>query len=318
MGRQGSRDFAEEYVDINGIKQYFLHYPAANSEVMLVIHGGPGQSEAAFAYYVEPQDPSYTAVYYDQRGAGKTLRKNPTDGSDVTFQTLFEDLAETVRYLKQKYQRDKIIIQGHSWGSVLGLLYAHQHPEDVLFYVGAGQVVDYIRGERIILEELKRLAAGDSRSYRALEKLEDRLLSAKDFLSAQNGLMLMKIKKKYGLGIDFRRVSRIAMKSPVFGLADMLAMIKAQKLIGQLYDFLSSFSALEITEFKIPVYCIHGKNDGQVPLSLAKEYLESLTAPDKGFYQIANAGHICSLDNPIDCHAAIKSITGRFGSMPKT
>jgi pimeloyl-ACP methyl ester carboxylesterase len=70
------KNFFEEYVPINGIRQYFLHYPASDGEVMLVIHGGPGQSEVPFAYYAEPEPAVYTAVYYDQRGAGKTLREH--------------------------------------------------------------------------------------------------------------------------------------------------------------------------------------------------------------------------------------------------
>ncbi|MDR0500165.1 MAG: hypothetical protein LBG97_02815 [Coriobacteriales bacterium] len=69
--------YFEEYVSINEIQQYFLHYPCSDGEVMLIIHGGPGQSEASFAYYVEPNPPVYTTVYYDQRGAGKTIQKKP-------------------------------------------------------------------------------------------------------------------------------------------------------------------------------------------------------------------------------------------------
>jgi pimeloyl-ACP methyl ester carboxylesterase len=56
---------------------------------MLVIHGGPGQSEAHFAYLLEEDSRALTTVYYDQRGAGKTLLKNPTKGDDVTFDQLF-------------------------------------------------------------------------------------------------------------------------------------------------------------------------------------------------------------------------------------
>jgi pimeloyl-ACP methyl ester carboxylesterase len=309
------RTFIEEYVDINGIKQYFLHYPSSVGEIMLVIHGGPGQSEASFAYYVESEPAVCTVVYYDQRGAGKTLRKNPTDGSDVTFQMLFADLGETVQYLKQKYQKDKIIIQGHSWGSVLGLLYVHRHPDDVLFYIGAGQVVNYVKGEKITFGKLKRLAEGDRRDYQLLEKFENELSSAKDYLSAQ--MRLMKIKKKYGLGIDSARVMRIAMKSPVFGFADALAMRKAQKLISQLIDFLFVFSASEITEFGLPVYFIHGENDGQIPISQVKEYFDSLTAPDKGFYPIANAGHVCTADNLNGVLSVMSEILCRFEQLPK-
>ena len=70
--------FREEYVRINGIAEYLLHYPAGpDAPVILQIHGGPGAPESVFAYLVESFERRYTIVYYDQRGAGKTLKKNP-------------------------------------------------------------------------------------------------------------------------------------------------------------------------------------------------------------------------------------------------
>jgi pimeloyl-ACP methyl ester carboxylesterase len=276
---------------------------------MLIIHGGPGQSEASFAYYVEPVPSVYTTVYYDQRGAGKTLQKNATDGEDVTFETLFEDLVETVRYLKRKYQKEKIIIQGHSWGAILGPRYAYQFPEDVLFYIGAAQVIDYVHGERINIEKLKRLAAGNERSYRTIEAIERKLDSAKGLSDIKD---LNRINSKYGLSINFKKVSRIAMKSPVLGFADVLAMIRAQKRNIHLLDFLSTFSATTMTDFRVPVYFIHGENDGQVPISQVKDYYENITAPDKGFFPIAGAGHISAVDNLDGVLAAMGEIQGQF------
>ncbi|MDR0500164.1 MAG: alpha/beta hydrolase [Coriobacteriales bacterium] len=239
----------------------------------------------------------------------KQYKKNPTDGEDVTFETLFEDLVETVRYLKRKYQKEKIIIQGHSWGTILGLRYAHQFTEDVLFYIGAGQVIDYMHGERINLQKMKRLAAGSERSYRTIEAIERKLDSAKGYLPVKD---LNKIKKKYGLGINFMKVSRIAMKSPVFGFTDVLAMIRAQKQNVHLLNFLSTFSAMKMTNFRVPVYFIHGENDGQVPISQVKDYFETITAPDKGFFSITCAGHISAVDNLDGVLAAMGEIQGRF------
>ncbi|MDR2492037.1 MAG: alpha/beta hydrolase [Coriobacteriales bacterium] len=302
----------EEYVAINGIQQYLLHFPCRGGEIMLVLHGGPGQSATPFAHHAEPPVPVCHAVYYDQRGTGKTLRKNPTKGSDVTAEKLLEDLAATVEYLKHAYQKDKIIIHGHSWGSVLGLLYAHQHPENVLFYIGSGQVVDCLQGERITLKKLKQLACDDARDQETLSELEDGLADAKDFLLHAG--TLMKLKKKHGLGISTKNVVRIALRSPVFGIADVRALFRAQKLSIHLLDFLSAFSAWEITELNTPAYFIHGENDGQIPIEQVMEYFDGLVAPDKGFYPIADAGHICVADNLKGVLCALSEIQGRFSS----
>ena len=109
----------EEYVKINGISEYLVHYHAApEAPVFLHIHGGPGAPASVFAYLVEAFPRNYTIVYYDQRGAGKTLRKNPF--AKLSMALLRQDLLETVLYVKRTYKKEKIILLGHSWGSVPG------------------------------------------------------------------------------------------------------------------------------------------------------------------------------------------------------
>ena len=113
------RDFEEEYLPINGIKEYLLHYKASESKpVVLFIHGGPGLSESFFAYELQKHNNnSYTLVCYDQRGSGKTLIKNPQ--AKFSIDILLNDLHDTIKYLKNKYNKNKIVLLCHSWGTVL-------------------------------------------------------------------------------------------------------------------------------------------------------------------------------------------------------
>ena len=39
------RDFITEYVEINGIKKFFLYYEVPGTEVVLYLHGGPGSAQ---------------------------------------------------------------------------------------------------------------------------------------------------------------------------------------------------------------------------------------------------------------------------------
>ena len=48
---------------------------------------------------------------------------------------------------KKRFRKDKIIIIGQSWGSVLGSQYALKHPENVVAYIGVGQVIDFDKGK---------------------------------------------------------------------------------------------------------------------------------------------------------------------------
>jgi len=308
------RIYTQEYVTIKGIEQYFLHYPAApDKEVMLVIHGGPGQSEAQFAYYVEPETPEFTSVYYDQRGAGKTLRKNPTKGQDVTPLQLMADLRETVRYIKEKYQKERIIISGHSWGSVLGLLYTQQHPEDVLFYIGVGQVIDLMKSEKETFHHLLELTKENPADHQKLSRLGDypsNVSTVQDYDRAAK--VIVKLKKKYGLWLDEQKIKDIFSKSPIFKLTDVLAMMKAKKLSRHIMEFLLTFSAESLTDFQVPVYFIHGTKDYQVTVAPLEEYLKTIHAPDLALFLVPDAGHFVSVDNRDEVLSVSREIFERF------
>ena len=72
------KEFEEEYVAVNGIEHFLLHYPKApDAPVLLYLHGGPGSIESLFAYQLdEAWGYMFTQVHWDQRGAGKTLSRN--------------------------------------------------------------------------------------------------------------------------------------------------------------------------------------------------------------------------------------------------
>lgn len=71
--------YHEEYININGIWQYMLHYSKeGNRNVLLMLHGGPGAPNSYIGYFLEPYLNFCNVVYYDQRGAGKTQIKSKT------------------------------------------------------------------------------------------------------------------------------------------------------------------------------------------------------------------------------------------------
>jgi pimeloyl-ACP methyl ester carboxylesterase len=80
---------------------------------------------------------------WDQRGAGKTFAANDPDivAPTMTLGQMTSDAEEVVRYLQKTYSKKKIILMGHSWGSVLGVRLSQAHPEWFYAYVGVGQIV---------------------------------------------------------------------------------------------------------------------------------------------------------------------------------
>lgn len=131
-----------------------------------------GQTESFFAYVVEEYAArDYNIVYYDQRGAGKTWLKNRRSRPDT--ETLKNDLLEIVLYLKRTYGKEKIGILGHSWGSVLGSMFAMEHPEHTLCYIGCGQVINILENERTGYAILKSVIekGGSGKDRKKLQKI---------------------------------------------------------------------------------------------------------------------------------------------------
>lgn len=291
-----------EYVNINGIDQFLLHYNNVDSElpVLLFIHGGPGMSESTFSYaFQEEISDLYTVVHWDQRGAGKTLSKNKK--IYPTIDELLDDLAQVVNYLKEKYAKEKIVILGHSFGSVLGTLFVLNHPEDVLYYIGAGQVISLTENEKVGYEKITELII-KSNNKKDLKKLKKIGQYPENTYNKQ---MMKKIQKvrilqgKYKIGMDFIPIIKTLLKSPIFQFSDILSVVKGMSKNKQLFEYLFSHNLEnELNNYKIPVYYIVGARDFQAPNTIAKSYFNKISAPNKEIFTIEDAGHFMMLEQP--------------------
>ena len=114
---------------------------------MILLHGGPGWSETGFfRHFNAPLEKSFTAVYWDQRGAGKSFDRTIARSS-MTVEQFICDLDELVDGVCQRLDKAKVAIFGHSWGSALGVLYAARFPEKVAAYLGCGQIGEWAAAE---------------------------------------------------------------------------------------------------------------------------------------------------------------------------
>jgi len=105
--------------------------------------------------------------------AGKTYETNDKELLRRTMNVarMEQDAADVVNYLRNRFHRQKIFIVGHSWGSMLGLWLAHEHPEWIYAFVGTGQAVSMqeneVAGYRIVLQ-----TARDRHNELAIKELE--------------------------------------------------------------------------------------------------------------------------------------------------
>lgn len=304
--------YEEEYVQINGTAHYLLHYRAKpENPLLLFIHGGPGTTEAMMAYLVEEyEERNYNIVYYDQRGTGKTYLKNPKAKPDTA--TLKEDLFEIVLYLEKRYQKEKIGILGHSWGSVLGSMFALEHPEHTLCYIGCGQVVNFFENEAVGYQKVKEAVeqSCSAKDKKRLEKIGNYPLPAFDMKSFRKMGQVRKLQEKYHLaaGVD-KNMLRIIKNSPIMGMKDMLPLMIGMIVNRQVMKELVTFDLRDMgTEYKVPVYYVLGEKDQQTPVEISIRYFNEIQAPDKNLYLVKNAGHLVMLDNMDDYRKIVCAI----------
>lgn len=117
--------FTEEgYKTVNGIPHFYRII--GEGEPFVFLHGGPGMWHDELVPFFLDFAKSYQAVFYDQRGNGKSLMPHI---DETTFTTAL--LVEDLEALRQALGIEQLNIIGHSWGGLLGMYYASQYPQHV-------------------------------------------------------------------------------------------------------------------------------------------------------------------------------------------
>lgn len=308
------KQYTEEYAHIGGIEHYLLHYRSKPEDpVLLFIHGGPGQTESFIAFVVEEYaERDYNIVYYDQRGAGKTWLKNKKSKPDTEM--LKRDLLEIVLYLKKKYGKEKIGILGHSWGSALGSMFAMEHPEHTLCYIGCGQVIEILENERVGYALLKEAVekGGNKKDRKKLEKIGEYPVQHFDWNTYRKMGQIRSLQGKYGLAQDFNRaVIDLWRRSPIMGMRDLLPFMTGMSVNMQLMRELMSYDLRKKgNAYQVPVYYVLGEKDSQTPIEISMRYFEEVQAPDKKLFLISDAGHAPMIDNVEAYRKAVREIVG--------
>lgn len=118
---------------------------------IIFLHGGPGQGSQTFRASVGPAIEEFaTVVYYDQRGSGRSQR--PSDPDLYSIPILVSD----IDVLRDHLGADRVILLGHSFGSILALEYAARHPDRVAGLILTGAVPDMPAAMKALCDRLRR------------------------------------------------------------------------------------------------------------------------------------------------------------------
>jgi pimeloyl-ACP methyl ester carboxylesterase len=144
------------YVKIGGIDQWIqIRGQDRDNPVLLCLHGGPGATWLPLTAVFAPWEKDFTVVQWDQRGAGKSLEASgPSIASTMSIQRMADDGIELAELLRAHLKKEKILLLGHSWGSILGVHMVLQRPDLFYAYVGTGQVAQMTRSRHIAISQV--------------------------------------------------------------------------------------------------------------------------------------------------------------------
>jgi len=132
--------------ELNGLK---LWYKVSGTGPVCIMPSSPwGVSSDLYFRTLKPLEKTFTIVYLDPRGTGRSQRAK--SGKEYTWNLLVADLDALRAHLKQ----EKVWLMGHSEGGILVLHYACAHPDQVRGLVLLNSVA--VTDARQLLDEIER------------------------------------------------------------------------------------------------------------------------------------------------------------------
>jgi pimeloyl-ACP methyl ester carboxylesterase len=267
--------------------------------LLILLHGGPGFSEMRlFRSYNGPLERSFTVVYWDQRGAGKSFNSN-IPKSSMTVEQFIADLDELVDIVCARVGQPKVAIFGHSWGSALGPLYAARFPAKVAAYVGSGQIGDWPAGELASYEwalaEAQRLS--NTEALKELRAIGPPPHTASHLWTERTWLQRFAGQMEGKALWDTWRTMLGGPESSVFDLPNILRGFRFS--LDAMWSEVSALNLLTLVPaLPSPVFFFLGRHDRWVPPDVSLAYIEGLAAPSKDLLWFEHSGHEPFVDEP--------------------
>lgn len=299
----------EKFITIGGIEQWItIHGNDSSRPVLLFLHGGPGSTMSPYddAIYGDWKK-DFILVQWDQRGAGRTFGKNiPADYDEdywienpLTLAQMTDDGIALSEYLTEHLGKQKIILLGTSWGSILGTKMALKRPDLFHAYVGHAQMVSPAK-DLITAYHKTHEIAKKQKDQKSIARLDS--IGAPPYANAQHAGKFFRIMKQYEREHSTPAPDTWWKLRPSYtNTIDI-----GHRYDGDDYSFVHfvghqkmGISAMNTTvdflkdglKFEIPVYLIQGEQDILTPPEITKAYFDTLKAPKKEYFLLKDAAH---------------------------
>ena len=161
-------------------------------------------------------------------------------------------------------------VVGHSWGSVLGLWLAHEHPDLIYANVGVGQVIDMEQNDALAYKDALQQAHAlhNAQAEQALEAIAPfnpppSLASKEGAIARHWEEQLLGPPARPGAFTDPHRLISGLLSDPSYSLADDYGFIRGLSL--SMSTFAPQFSQVNLNQmgpdFQVPILFFEGARD---------------------------------------------------------
>lgn len=285
-----------EPLTLGGVRQWLLvRGHRAESPILLKLHGGPGQAEMATVGLNGLLESDFVVVEWDQRGSGKSgAAVQPATAMNLG--QLVADTIEITEHLTQHFGRRKLIVVGHSWGSVLGLMAVQRRPDLYSAFVSTGLIANFAEGQqvayRFLLAESQR--RGIAKAFTELNSLGSPPYAGIEGIAKWRrcARWLGEFGAVWHSSEKFDRVGWM-LSSIEYSWPEKLSFNRAAaRSFDLLYpDLLSVNLSESVPQVGAPVFIAEGRHDRMAPAEVAERYFGSLIAPRKELVWFENSAH---------------------------
>jgi pimeloyl-ACP methyl ester carboxylesterase len=293
------------FVNINGVEQgMFIKSKDATHPVLLYLHGGMPDYFLTQRYPTGLED-YFTVVWWEQRGSGISYSAD-IPPETMTLVQMISDTLEMTNYLRHRFGKEKIYLMGHSGGTFIGIQAAARAPELYYAYIGVAQMSNQLKSERLAYEYMLQQFQ-ENGNLEMVRKLEAAPVTMTGGIP--DAYLAVRDKAMHSLGIGTTHdmnsiISGILFPSLAFRGYTLLEKInmwrgKSQFGVSPFWDeIIATDLTITVPELEIPVYFFGGIYDYTCSYTLAKDYLEKLQVPIKGFYTFERSAHSPLFEEP--------------------
>lgn len=292
-------------IAVNSQTIYSKVFGNPNNEPVIYLHGGPGYNSIGFEVTTAKKlsENGFFVIVYDRRGEGRSSDKN----AKFTFQETFDDLDA----IYTKFNLKVATLIGHSFGGVVGTLYAEKYPNKTKSLVLVAAPLSIKETLSTIIKTSKSIyeSNNDNTNLRYIGMLETMDKNSLEYSSysfghaMQNGFYMPKAPSEEATAIYTKLKSDTLVKSK-----DAKMTMEAPKGFWKNEKYTSidlTQNLKNVLKHKIEIFGLYGTEDGLY----SKEHVNKIKGiiPKNNLKYMKNCSHNVFIDQQSQFIASLKT-----------